>query len=66
MVTNVNLLHTMTTSIPSKAAAVVIEYLGLLSRHGNWYVHGKVVLVVVGELCKRERHCLCKVVFGLT
>ena len=27
-------------------------------------VHGMVVLVVVGGLCKRERHCLCKVVFG--
>ena len=30
--------YTMTMSIPSEAAAVVTEYLGLLSWHGTWYL----------------------------
>ena len=47
-----------------KLQLLLTEYLGLLSWHGTWYIHGMVVLVVVGGLCKRERHCLCKVVFG--
>ena len=51
--------YTMTTSIRSEAAVVArISWAVELARK---LVHGIVVLVVVGESRKRERHCLCKV-----
>ena len=54
----------MTTSIvPSKAAAVADRIFWAAELAWN-LVHGMVVLEVVGGLWKRERHCLCKVVFG--
>ena len=52
----------MTSSIPSEAAAVA-DRISWAAELAWTLVHGMVVLVVVGELHKMERHCLCKVVF---
>ena len=56
------LIHNLLTVLKSNEATVVLtEYLGLLSWHGNWYIHGMVVVVVVGGICaQRERFLLVK------
>ena len=57
-----NIKHTMTASIPNEAA--IVTRISWAVESARKLVHGMVVLVMVGGLRKRERHCLCKVVIG--
>ena len=54
--------YTMTASIPNEAA--IVTRISWAVESARKLVHGMVVLVMVGGLRRRERHCLCKVVFG--
>ena len=54
----------MTTSIVPSEAAAVADRLSWAAELAWNLVNGMVVLVVFRGLCKMERHCLRKVVFG--
>ena len=60
--TDVNKLHN--DNINTKWSCSCCDRISWAAELARNLVHGMVVLVVVGELCKMEKHCLCKVVFG--